>query len=148
MISCFIDNIWRTEIMARYSPVQNRVTPKRCESMKIVKLRRPVQPKPKLRQSVLPMRNFLLFNGRPIPVYNPRGVYPLIHALPSTQQGVRAGFNIPVFRYLRQPQIIMSPVYCLRKTPIQVQKLTRMCKTYRTPFTQRRVGKKNVRSKT
>lgn len=139
--------------MARFSPVQNHVTPKKCESMKIVKLGRPVQPKPvqlkpNLRQSILPMRNCLLFNGRPIPVYNPRGVYPLIHALPSTQQGVRPGFNIPVFRYLRQPQIIMSPVYCLRKTPVQVQKLTRMCKTYRTPFTQRRVGKKNIRSKT
>lgn len=139
--------------MARFSPVQNRVTPKRCESMNIVKLRKPVQPKPvqpnpKLIQSVLPMRNFLLFNGRPIPVYNPQGVYPLIHALPSTQQGVRPGFNIPVFRYLRQPQIIMSPVYCLRKTPVQVQKINRMCKTYRTPFTQRRVGKKNIRSKT
>lgn len=134
--------------MARFLPVQNRVTPKRCQSMKIVQLRRPVQTKPKLKQSVIPMRNFLLFNGRPIPVYNPKGVYPLIHALPSTQQGVRPGFNIPVFRYLRQPQIIMSPVYCFQKTPIQVQKLTRVNKTYRTPFSQRRVRKKNVTSKT
>jgi len=148
MISCFIDNIWRTEIMARFLPVQNRVTPNRCESRKIVKPRRPVQPKPKLKQSVIPMRNFLLFNGRPIPVYNPKGVHPLIHVLPSPQQGVRPGFNIPVFRYLRQPQIIMSPVYCFQKSPIQVQKLTRMSKTFGTPFTQRRVGKKNVRSKT
>jgi len=148
MISCFIDNIWRTEIMAHVSPIQNRNTPKKsCENMTTVKPRRVVQSKPGVKRSIVPMRNFLLFNGQPIPVYNPKGVYPLIQALPSTQQGVGPGFNTPMFRYLRHPQIIMSPVFCWPKIPIQVQRRNILRKTDRNPSRQRQVRKMNIRSK-
>lgn len=74
----------------------------------------------KSRSSYFSYTNVLLFDGRPIPVYNPRGVDPVTRALPPilTRSQPR---HIPTVGYFPNQKMILYPGLGFQPTPIQAQ---------------------------
>lgn len=156
MISAFVDHIWRTEVLAQLSLVNNQVvipnkTPARKKKKKKAEAKRAVQPRP----NFFPSPNVLLFDGQPIPVYNPRGVFPVIRALPPLQRRVTPGFCLPGYfpqkrpqgGYFPHPKMTLHPVLGFQPAHLQAQRRSLTNQTHLYPVGRNRVGQRTRRLK-
>lgn len=154
MIAGFIDHIWRTNVTAQLSLIRNRrfspsktvIREKQKQQTKI-QVTRTVQTRP----ICVPNFNVLLFDGKPIPVYNPRGVYPVVRALPSLQQRVTRGYSIPRYfpqvNYFPQPRMAIHPMLAFQQVPLQMQVRAFTNQTRVYPAGRPRAGRKDLRLK-
>jgi len=139
IIASFVDHIWRTEVLAQLSLVKSQppTVQKAAARKGKVEVRgrifvnsRMLKAEAKKAIQVtpgyMPNANVLLFDGRPIPVYNPRGVYPVIRALPPLQPRVTSGFNmsalIPRVNYYPYPKMTLHPMFSFRPVQMQTQR--------------------------
>jgi len=154
MISGFIDHIWRTNVLAQLSTIRN---PKCSQRKTVTRMKKKKQTDIQVTKAVprpncVPNFNVLLFDGKPIPVYNPRGVYPVMRALPPLQQRrVTTGFTIPRYfpqvNYFPQPRMTLHPMLGFQRAPMQMQMRAFTHQTRVYPPGRPRAGKKNVRLK-
>lgn len=151
IIAGFINHIWRTNVMAQLSFIRNQgfhqnktVTRKKKKKQPEIQAKSAVQPRP----NFYPSYNVLLFDGQPIPVYNPRGVFPVIRALPPVQRHA-AGFRVPRYfpqvSYYPQQRMALRPMRGFQRPPIQVRAITNEPHMY--PPGRPRAGKMNGRVK-
>jgi hypothetical protein len=133
MIAAFVDHICRSKLLDQVSLVQNHaVTPnKNSTKKKKKKKKRKKKAHSKKSVQVQPSLNFfnnshvLLPDGQPIPVYNPKGVFPIVMALTTLQPHVRPGFSVPVYTpkvaYLPHPKMPVDLTQGFQNGSLQAQ---------------------------
>jgi len=150
VIAYFVDHIWRTNVIAQLSLIRNQnfspnktVTRKKKKKQPETQVKRAVQQRP----NFFPNPNVLLFDGQPIPVYNPRGVYPFLRALPPIQGRVTTGFSLPRYfpqvGYFPRPRMALHPMFGFQRVPMQVRAFTN--KKRIQPAGRPRAGKRDGR---
>jgi len=150
IIAAFVEHISRGEVLAQLSLVQNQaVTPKKSATKKRKKkkkkkkkaqAKRAEQPS----SDFLPNSHVLLFDGQPIPVYNPKGVYPIVMALTTLQQRLAPGFSCPIYSpkvaYLPHTKMPLDLVQGFQQVSLQTETKTLSKQTSMHPSGRTRSG--------
>jgi len=120
MIAAFLDRISKAnglvELQLHYgAKTISEATGKKPEADRLAQTR----------SSYFSCSNVLLFDGRPIPVYNPRGVYPVTQVLPALQTRskprLRIPRHVPTFSYFPRQKMTLHPGIGFQPTPLRAQ---------------------------
>jgi len=153
IIAAFVDHNSRSEVLAQLSIVQNQAVPSNKTATKKRKKKKKKKKKAQAKRAVQSSSNFLhnshvlLFDGQPIPVYNPKGVSPIVMALTTLQRSVTPGFSFPIYSpkvaYLPHTKMPLDLVQGFQQGPIQAQTKILSKQTNMHPSGRPRSGESN-----